>query len=80
MVSRRTGVASPVVWNFGGAKDPRPTMPLNSFATNQSYLAVAKLTANDDPGTVDYAVPLNRRPAWDTPWPRRLYRHAQWRS
>ena len=61
------GLASPVVWNFGGAKVPRPTMPLNSFATNQSYLAVANLTANDDPGTVDFAVPLNRRPAWDTP-------------
>ena len=61
------GLASPVVWNFGGAKDRRPTMPLNSFATNQSYLAVANLTADDDPGTVDFAVMLNRRPAWDTP-------------
>jgi acetyl esterase/lipase len=68
-------------WRAGGhggqaARERDKTLPdtrilpepdLRSFRRNQSFPAIANCTANDDFGTVDIAVPLATRPAYDAP-------------
>lgn len=67
-----------LIWHAGGhgggqAPEDLPTTrtisapDLGSFRINQSFPAIANSTLNDDPGTVDLAVPPERRPAWDAP-------------
>jgi len=54
----------PVYWD---TESGQPTTPLTSFATNQSYLAFTNLSADDDPGTIDFAKQPDSRPPWDSP-------------
>jgi acetyl esterase len=44
-----------------------PEPKLSSLRRDQSFPALANCTANDDFGTVDIAVPIDRRPAYDAP-------------
>lgn len=55
----------PIYWDRmdGGA-----TVSVADFSRKQSYPALARLSVNDDPGTVDFAVRgATPRPPWDTP-------------
>jgi hypothetical protein len=54
----------PVYWGRAGGQ---PEASLAAFSRNQSYPAIAKLTANSDPGTVDFGVRPERRPDFGTP-------------
>jgi hypothetical protein len=54
----------PIYWDSKGGGD---TMPMSDFSRKQSYPALANLSVNDDPGTVDFAVRGKPRPPWNTP-------------
>jgi hypothetical protein len=54
----------PPTWGRPGGRE---TVPLTSFSRRQTFPALAALTADDDPGTVDLAVPPGDRPPLNTP-------------
>jgi pimeloyl-ACP methyl ester carboxylesterase len=54
----------PVVW---GEPNGVATAPLPTFSRNQSFPAIADLTANSDPGTLNQAVRPDQRPPLDSP-------------
>jgi len=54
----------PVYWGRMGGQ---PEASLAAFSRKQSYPAIAKLTANSNPGTVDFGVRPERRPDFGTP-------------
>jgi hypothetical protein len=55
-------IGPPIYWDRGGNE----TMPLPDFSRRQSFPALANLSVNNDPGTVNFAVNPKSRPAWDT--------------
>lgn len=56
----------PPVWGEPGSGG-REEMPLTSFSRVQSYPALANLTVNNDPGTVNLATPPASRPPLNSP-------------
>ena len=58
-------IGPPIYWDHRGGAE---TMPLVDFSCKQSFPALANLSVNNDPGTVDFAVRgKTPRPAWSTP-------------
>ena len=56
--------AAPAVWDEPAGK---PVAPITSFSIRQSFPALANLSVNSDPGTVNFAVRPAERPPLDSP-------------